>query len=103
MFMEMLGNTLQTRYTVTDTGRLNKINTVTDNTVTVRRITAEQVDSIANKIVEKLNNPTRRAYYCKVAWTLPEQKIWNNLELAIEKGKNPQKYFSYLCNKEMGR
>jgi hypothetical protein len=42
-----------------------------------------QVHQIANSLSEKLSNPSRLEYYCKVAWRLPEYMIWNNLEAAL--------------------
>jgi hypothetical protein len=59
-----------------------------------------KVDVIATSLVDKLNNPDSRKYYCKVAYKLPENIIWLHLETAL-KGRSPQKYFSWLCNKSM--
>lgn len=59
------------------------------------------VDYIADKLVAALNNPDSRPYYCKVAWKLPEARIWFNLELALSAGRVPKNYFSWLCTREM--
>jgi hypothetical protein len=57
-------------------------------------------DFIADKLVEALNNPEAREYYCKVAWRLPEATIWNCLETAV-RGNHPAKYFSWLTKQQM--
>lgn len=56
------------------------------------------VDLIADKLVSLLNNPGSRIYYCKVAWSLPESVIWNNLEQA-QAGKSPSRLFTWLCQR----
>ena len=89
---EILTNT-KTPNTVTEVNKLT--NTVSD---TVDK--SKKVDLIADKLVLALNNPDRRAYYCKVAWQLPESAIWNNLE-ASTKGKSPAKLFTWLCQRDM--
>lgn len=68
------------------------------NTTTTK--TLVEVRSIAQKLSDKLNNPSRFEYYCKVAWKLPEHRIWINLEIALT-GNSPARYFSFLCSKEM--
>jgi len=73
-----------------------EINNVNDN---VRR-TSNQVDAIADRIMDKLRATDNRAYYCKVGWKLSESIINNNLEQAL-KGNNPQRYFTWLCNRYM--
>ena len=59
---------------------------------------SKQVDFIADKLVEAFNNPSARAYYCKLAWLLPESAIWVNYEQALA-GKSPVKLFTYLCER----
>lgn len=61
---------------------------------------SKQVDYIADKLVEAFNNPNARAYYCKLAWVLPESAIWVNYEQALL-GKTPIKLFTYLCERGM--
>ena len=62
------------------------------------RAKAKKVDFIADQLVAKFDNPTRRAYYCKVGWKLPEATIWQNVEKSFAKGvNNPQKMFTFLC------
>lgn len=59
------------------------------------------VKSIALKLTERLNDPDSYRFFCKVAWSLPENVIWNNLEQA-QKGRNPKAYFTFLCKLSMG-
>lgn len=61
---------------------------------------SKTVDLIADKIVLALNNPSARAYYCKIAYALPERMIWNNLEQSA-KGKSPARLFTWLCQRDM--
>lgn len=82
---------IMSNYSVSDSETKGLKNSVTDS---------DKVDRIANTLVDKLSNPERRAYYCKVAWSLPEFKIWSNLEQAL-KGRSPQRYFTFLCQKDM--
>lgn len=58
------------------------------------------VQQTAQQIADRLHNPTRFPYYCKVVWRLPEHRIWFNLESAL-RGREPQKLFSYLCKQDM--
>ena len=60
------------------------------------------VKHIANKLFTKLDDPQSYKFFCKVAWSLPEYMIWNNLEQA-KCGRNPKAYFTFLCNLSMGR
>lgn len=67
-----------------------------NNTNTKKPKTINEVRAIAEKLCQRLNNPTRFNYYCKLAWHLPEQVIMQNLEMA-EAGQNPQRLFTWLC------
>lgn len=62
---------------------------------------SKQVDLIADKLSQELNNPVARPYYCKVGYRLSEAQIWNNLETA-QRGRNPQRLFTWLCQRDMG-
>lgn len=55
-------------------------------------------EEIADKLVIQFNNPDFRGFYWNVANKLPEGTIWNLVEQA-SKGKNPSRYFTYLCKK----
>lgn len=65
---------------------------------------ARKVETIADKLVEKFNNPAYREFYCKIAWKLSEARIWHNYETAItaakNKGSHPGRLFSYLCKRD---
>jgi hypothetical protein len=91
---EILTNTSSN--TISVSVRTRNLNT---NTKTLKRSVTD-VRSIALSIAEKLNNPTRFKLYCKYVWHLPDNIIWNNLELALA-GKNPQRLFSWLCEESM--
>lgn len=60
-----------------------------------------EVQSIAGRIAEKLNDPQSFRFFCKVAWRLPEYVIWANLEQAMTSKKNPKAYFTFLCKLSM--
>lgn len=80
----------------------NEVNTINnnDNDIVVKPSvkTEVQVNAIAEKLVNELNNPEAWEFYCKVAWRLSEATIYQNLEIA-KGGRNPQRYFSWLCNR----
>lgn len=76
----------------------NVSNTKTNNVI----VNETQVNLIAEKLIRELGNPSGRLFYCKVGWKLPEASIWNNLELAQTRGRDPKVYFSWLCKREMG-
>ena len=82
----------------------NVVNKLTNNVNNVKPITPLQVnkaDIIADKLEVALKGGAEsRAFYCKVAYKLPEYQIWNNLEQA-SRGNYPQKYFTWLCKKDM--
>lgn len=63
---------------------------------------AKSVESIANQLVDKFSSPESRPFYCKVAYSLPENKIWLNYESA-QKGNSPARLFNFLCRKDMQR
>lgn len=79
---------------------VNEVNKLTNNVNDNGGRTEAEVNAIAQKLVEKLGNPGARLFYCKIAWKLPESTIWRRLETA-ESGKNPAKYFSWLCSREL--
>ena len=61
---------------------------------------AKSVEMIAEQLVDKFKSPESRAFYCKVAYLLPENRIWLNYESA-QKGNSPARLFNFLCRKEM--
>lgn len=76
-----------------------KTNNVNDN---VHHKTEKQVNAIAERIRSKLNGTdTNMEFYYKVGWGLSESVINNNIEQAL-KGHDPQRYFTWLCKRNMG-
>lgn len=74
------------------------LGTKTNNDNVIER--AKGVEAIANQLVEKFGSPESRPFYCKVAYALPENKIWLNYE-AAQKGRSPARLFNFLCRKDM--
>jgi hypothetical protein len=64
---------------------------------------SKYAESIARKLVAKFDAPGSFSFYCKVAYSLPENRIWNNYEQATtsKKVKNPAGLFNWLCRKDM--
>lgn len=92
--MEKLSTALQTTHY---TKPLNTSGSGLKNTNTK---TLAEVQAIAHKLVDRLDNPSRFALYCKFAWNLPEARIWSNLETALA-GRSPQRLFTWLCQREL--
>lgn len=61
------------------------------------RANLPEVRAIAQKLVASLQDEASFKFFCKVAWNIPENIIWTNLEQALT-GKNPRAYFTFLCN-----
>jgi len=69
-----------------------------DNVKTTKE---KQVEVRAANIMQKLGATEESLkWYWKVCWTLSEGQVNNNLEQAL-KGNNPQKYFTWLCKRQM--
>lgn len=81
---------------------IKTVNINNNDNVKIRRSEAE-VNSIAGMLVEKLSNPESRRYYCKVAMSLSESEIAINLETALRSSRDPQRYFTWLCQRAMTR
>lgn len=96
--MEKLSDLLTTNTKTLNTSVSDVKNTNTNSKPQIK--TLPQVTAIAQKLTDRLHNPSRYELYCKYAWRLSESLIWTNLETA-EKGRNPQRYFSYLCELHM--
>ena len=67
-----------------------------------RRDKAKKVDYIADQLVQELEAPGSRDFFCKCAWKLSENDIWT----ALEKAQKPNvddhlKYFIFLCMLKM--
>lgn len=79
---------------------ISEVNNTNTKTQAHLAQTLPQVKIIADKLAERLNNPSRLKFYYKVAWHLPESKIFVNLEIALT-GHDPVRYFSFLCIQDM--
>lgn len=78
----------------------NVLQKYNDNEKKIINNNVNVIDSKADYLVTKLNNPDSRRYYCKVAQKLTEADIARNLEIALS-GRNPQRYFTWLCNRQL--
>lgn len=76
----------------------NGVKNLTNNDNDIDR--GKQVELIAYKLVDYFKSPDSFKFYCKVAYKLPESKIWNNYESA-KKGNNPAGLFNWLCRRDM--
>ena len=74
-------------------------NTNNNTNIGGKALDARRRENIADRLVLKFNNPGYKEFYCRVAWRLSEQTIWNYVEESFNKGRNPAKYFSFLCKK----
>ncbi len=59
------------------------------------RKTPAEVDRIVDKVCEMIGNTDSRAFYCKAAYKLSENKMYVCAEIAL-KGREPAKYLSWL-------
>jgi hypothetical protein len=88
----------------TDTGISNTNPTDTDTPLATDRRDWRQVDMLADKLEALFGHqtPSRRPYYCKLAWQLPEGLIWQLAEQA-QRGRQPARLFSWLTSKELAQ
>lgn len=63
---------------------------------------SRNAERIAYALVDKFHAKGSFEFYCKVAYALPEHKIWKLYERATtSKGaKNPAGLFNWLCKRE---
>ncbi len=87
---------MYTNNNVNEIVSLNHNNNVNDNGFSK----SKEAEKIAYTLVDKLGSQKSFPFYCKVAYNLPERKIWNNLETAM-KGKNPGGLFNWLCRRDL--
>lgn len=100
---------MQNIHTVNNDNDIVRVNTTYNDNDIVKGNTAvnsnfdksKQVEAIALKLVGKLGSEDSYKFYCKVAYKLPEHKIWNNLETALN-GRSPGALFNWLCRRDMG-
>lgn len=68
--------------------------------------TARKVEMIADKLLQRFNLPKEsRGFMCKVAYKLPEARIWEHYEhvTTVKNGKpitNPIGLFIWLCKRD---
>lgn len=88
---------------LTSTTMNNVNNNLTNNVQCspIDKTTVLKADIVADKLEVALRGgEASRPFYCLVAYRLSESQIWNNLEQA-SRGNNPQKYFTWLCKRDM--
>ena len=64
-------------------------------------IDENEVERIADRLVNKLGYPDSRPYYCKVARLLPGTTLERLADTAKEVGNHPGRLFTYLTKKEI--
>lgn len=63
---------------------------------------ARKVDRTADYLVQKFNAPGSRNFFCKCAWNMSEDEIWDIFERSHSpKVNNSLKYFIALCQIKM--
>jgi hypothetical protein len=66
-----------------------------------RLLTRKEVDYNADKIMRRLGYDQQfRAFLCKALYRIPLGRIYELVDIALEKGENPAKYFSTLLSIE---
>lgn len=97
--MQSLENILQKQTYIKNNNNVdNKYINNVDNVEKIKKV--NKVNQIANILTLKLDDQKSFKFFCKVAWELPENEIWNNLESAMA-GKYPARLFTWLCIKQM--
>ena len=74
-------------------------NTSNNTNIAYSHADARKKETIADRLVSIFKNPQYKEFYCRVAWKLSEATIWQYVEEALDKGRDPAKYFSFLCKK----
>lgn len=77
-----------------------------DHRKTVKRHSRHEVDAEAHAIESKMGNvgdQVAHKLYCKALYKLAPVTIWNCVELALNKGRNPKKYLSWLLTEELNQ
>lgn len=60
----------------------------------------DRADCIADKVCQMIGSTGARAFYCKAAYRLSEDKIYSCVEIA-KKGRDPLRYLSWLLKHEI--
>lgn len=61
---------------------------------------AAEVEQIAQDLCDRLDNPGAYKWYMKLAWYLPPNILYKNLEKA-RSGRSPQALFTWLCQRSI--
>lgn len=74
-----------------------------DNVVGRRKTQAEieRADRLADYACKKIGSRGAREFYCKAAYELSDAIFIDCVETAINKGKNPTKYLSWLLSYQL--
>ena len=59
-----------------------------------------EVEQIAQDLCDRLDNPGAYKWYMKLAWYLPPNILYNNLEKA-QGGRSPKALFTWLCQRSI--
>jgi hypothetical protein len=70
-------------------------------TASVRRVSNEEADRIADILVAAFDAPVSRAFYCKVAYMIPEAEIDELVKYCQDNGDAPERLFGYLVKRQM--
>lgn len=62
----------------------------------------ERADRLADYACEKNGSHGAREFYCKAAYDLSDAIFIDCVETAINKGRNPAKYLSWLLSYQLG-
>lgn len=76
-----------------------------NDNVTKERYSPEEIaraDRIADYLCDKIGSRGARVFYCEAAYHLSEDVIYDCLEIALKKGRNPLKYLSWLLKQNLG-
>lgn len=78
-------------------GNLTSNNNINDND---KYDKGKFADNVATRLQSKLGmKDDSKPFLCKVAYKLPESRIWDNCEQAL-KGNNPIGLFIWLCKRD---
>lgn len=86
---------------ILESSNVNVNNTKTNN-VKRSNVNGNEVHRIAEKLCMIFNDFSSHDFFCKVAWQLPEYMIMNNVE-AAQKGRQPVRLFTWLCNQSISK
>jgi hypothetical protein len=89
------GSVMQVNQILKERSNVSKTKT---NNVKRSNVNGNEVHRIAQTLADRFNDQGSFNYFCSIAWQLPEYIINNNFE-AAQKGREPVRLFTWLCNK----